>query len=79
MQFADGAIEVLMALTADDVLTLETICLLGIVPAAARYALPPYPRALRMRAAQFVSRLFDSSHSTLTHFVACQVRVTACV
>ncbi|KAJ9512924.1 hypothetical protein QJQ45_029056 [Haematococcus lacustris] len=71
-QFADGALELLMALTKDDVLTLETVCLLGIGPAAARYALPPYPPSLRMRAACFLATLIEASHSTLTHFVACQ-------
>ncbi len=65
--------EVLLAITEGDMVTLETICLLGVVPAVARYALPPYPASLRLRTASFLQRFFTSGPSTLTHFVACQV------
>ncbi len=35
-QTVEGAMELLLAITANDVVTLETICLLGVVPAAAK-------------------------------------------
>ncbi len=73
-QNVEGAIELLMAITQNDLVTLETICLLGVVPAAAKYALPPYPASLRLRTAGFLARFFNSGPSTLAHFVACQVR-----
>lgn len=44
------------------------------MPAAARYVLPPWPTALRLRAAAFVVQLCFTADSTLNMLVACQVR-----
>ena len=74
-----AGLELIAALTHNDVRLLESLCLVGVVPAAACYVLPPWPTALRLRAAAFVVQLCFTADSTLNMLVACQVRVCVCV
>lgn len=73
-QNGDGALDLISVLTEGDVRLLESLCLVGVVPAVTRYALAPYPCAVRLRAAAFVASLVFTGDSTLHMFVACQVR-----
>ena len=77
VQEVAAGLELITALTHDDVRLLESLCLVGVVPAAARYVLPPWPPALRLRAAGFVLQLCFSADSTLNMLVACQVGLGA--
>ena len=74
-QNAAGALELVATLTEGDVRLLESLCLVGVVPAASRFALAPHPADLRLRSAAFVAQLCFTGDSTMHMFVACQVGV----
>mmetsp|Transcript_24751 Transcript_24751/g.62835 ORF Transcript_24751/g.62835 Transcript_24751/m.62835 type:complete len:1266 (-) Transcript_24751:519-4316(-) len=71
-KYGELALELIALLTHGDDRLLESLCLVGMVPAACRYTLPPFPASVRMRAAQFAAQLVFLSESTLHIFVACQ-------
>jgi hypothetical protein len=66
-------VELVCAFTAGDTRLLESLCLVGIVPAMCRMALPAPPGAerLRSRAAGFVQQLCFSGATTLQMLIAC--------
>ncbi len=49
----------------DDVRLLESLCLVGLVPAVARFSQAPWPAGLRLRAAAFVHALCFRRDATL--------------
>lgn len=64
--------DLLLALTGDDASALEGVCILGLVPAALRFAGVQHPVELRLRAARFANLLACSSPSSAHMLVACQ-------
>jgi hypothetical protein len=75
------AVDLVCAFVAGDTRLLESLCLVGIVPAMCRMALPAPPGAerLRSRAAGFLQQLCFSGVTTLQMLIACGgLRCEAC-
>ncbi|GFR52579.1 hypothetical protein Agub_g15172 [Astrephomene gubernaculifera] len=66
----EAALDLLSALVRDDVRLLESLCLVGVVPAVARFTQQPWPAGLRLKAAAFVHSLCFQRDSTLQLFIA---------
>lgn len=69
-----AALELANAACAGDVRCLEAGASLGLVPAVGRYALPGWPRPLRVQAVRFVHALCQAGLPTARVLVACQAR-----
>ncbi|XP_074559829.1 MAP3K epsilon protein kinase 1-like [Curcuma longa] len=50
----------------------ENACLVGLIPVVMNFAVPDWPREVRMQAAFFLQQLCQSSTWTLQMFIACQ-------
>ncbi|KAK9810498.1 hypothetical protein WJX72_011817 [[Myrmecia] bisecta] len=67
-----AALELANALVSGEVHIIESVCLVGMVPAVTRYAAASWPRSLRTQAALFIERLCTASLATAQMLVACQ-------
>lgn len=70
-EVAEAALELLLAVVADDAPVLEALCLVGLVPAVARLSGPAHAPPLRARAARFLVLLCTTSAHTAQMFLAC--------
>lgn len=68
---AEAALELLLAVVADDAPVLESLCLVGLVPIVARLSGPSHAQPLRARAARFLLLLCTTSAHTVQMFLAC--------
>lgn len=68
-----AALDLLLAVVADDAPVLESLCLVGVVPIATQLTAKTAPggRPTRTRAASFVELLCSTSGHTVQMFVAC--------
>ncbi|KAG2444433.1 hypothetical protein HXX76_001186 [Chlamydomonas incerta] len=66
----EAGLDLLAALVRDDDRLLESLCLVGAVPAAARFSQQPWPLPLRLRAAAFVHGLCFRRDTTMQLFIA---------
>ena len=70
-EVAEAALELLLAVVADDAPVLEALCLVGLVPIVARLSGPAHAQPLRARAARFLVLLCTTSAHTAQMFLAC--------
>jgi hypothetical protein len=68
-----AALDLLLAVVADDAPVLESLCLVGLIPIVNHLTAENAPggRATRSRAARFVELLCSTSGHTMQMFVAC--------
>lgn len=70
-EVAEAAMELLLAVVADDTPVLEALCLVGVVPIVSRLSGPAHAQPLRARAARFLVLLCTTSAHTAQMFLAC--------
>ena len=78
MQVLEAVLDLINSLVAADSTALNTLCLVGVLPAAFRLASPAQSRPLRRKAALFQHVCCHSSKLMLRMVVMCQARPSAC-
>ena len=73
LQTVAAVLEMCNALVIKSAGALETLCMVGVLHLAARYASPSWPKPVRLQAALFLQAACTHSPATAQMLIACQV------